>query len=133
MIRTSPSVDHFLQVKVAGIRADLEQVYKICRHFCGNFDSLSSGCYRCNIPGSQLATVMLPTAQRPLLSSADLDHYVTEALKTIQSGVPGVIGRSRELMKSVSMHPVVVCLPLLLIFFHEHCWTEWVSSTAIHQ
>jgi hypothetical protein len=109
-----PPIMHFVQVKLAGIRCDLEQVCKICRHFCGNFESLKSGCFRCAIPGSELAS----TNRYAPLSAIDLDEFVLQAIHMLCSGQSGALGHSRELMKQVSMHPVEVFFLLIVFAFH---------------
>jgi hypothetical protein len=103
---------HFVQVKLAGIQCDLEQVYNICRHFSGNFESLSSGCFRCSISGSELA---LPNKYPPL-SAIELDNVVLHAKDMLCSGQHGAIGHSRQLMKQVSMHPVEVYVMFFFAF-----------------
>ena len=47
VMQTSLSSEpELFQIKIAGMQAELEQVYKITRHFAGNFEKLAVGCYR---------------------------------------------------------------------------------------
>lgn len=88
---------------------DLQELLKVSRKFCSNFEHLSQPCNTCQTPGWNLELLELKDTLKPL-NQQEIDELINQTVEAIISNNRTTAAQLKKKLKEYSLYPVPVLL-----------------------